>query len=171
MTYDVKYVRRPDYIHAIVTGQNSRENFLHYTDDVLAECRRAQCRRTLIEDKLTGPRMSDGEIFIVATEASRRALGFYEALAFVDELRALRDRPGVTRDSPSMRSVGYRQFWSYLENEDTLEEARDKALFATRQLAKRQLTWLRSESSIISVNPLEDGVLDTISKHLAQRLG
>ena len=85
MTYDVQYVRRPDYIHAIVTGQNSRENFLHYTDDVLAECRRAQCRRTLIEDKLTGPRMSDGEIFIVATEASRRALGFYEALAFVDE--------------------------------------------------------------------------------------
>lgn len=90
---------------------------------------------------------------------------------FVDELRELCGRPGVTRDSPSMRSVGYRQFWNYLENEDSLDEAKDKALFATRQLAKRQLTWLRSESSIISVNPLEDGALDTISKHLAQRLG
>jgi len=85
MTYDVRYVRRSDYIHAIVTGKNSRENFLRYTDDVLGECQRTQCRRILIEDKLAGPRMSEFEIFLVVTEASRRSLGFYDALAFVDE--------------------------------------------------------------------------------------
>jgi tRNA dimethylallyltransferase len=90
---------------------------------------------------------------------------------FVDELRRLRERPGVTRNSPAMRSVGYRQFWGYLENEYSLNEARDRALFATRQLAKRQLTWLRSEQSVLTVNPLEVGAIDTISKHLAQRLG
>ncbi|MDH3305757.1 MAG: tRNA (adenosine(37)-N6)-dimethylallyltransferase MiaA [Gammaproteobacteria bacterium] len=90
---------------------------------------------------------------------------------FVDELRRLRERPGVTRNSPAMRSVGYRQFWGYLENEYSLIEARDRALFATRQLAKRQLTWLRSEQSIFTVNPLEVGAIDTISRHLAQRLG
>lgn len=90
---------------------------------------------------------------------------------FVDELRRLRERPGVTRDSPAMRCVGYRQFWSYLENECSLDEARDRALFATRQLAKRQLTWLRSEQSVFTVNPLEVGAIDTISKHLAERLG
>ncbi|MBT8089776.1 MAG: tRNA (adenosine(37)-N6)-dimethylallyltransferase MiaA [Gammaproteobacteria bacterium] len=90
---------------------------------------------------------------------------------FVDELRRLRERPGVMRDSPAMRAVGYRQFWKYLENECSLDEARERALFATRQLAKRQLTWLRSERAVFMTNPLEVDAIDTISKHLAQQLG
>ncbi len=89
---------------------------------------------------------------------------------FLDELRALRRRPGLTEECPAMRSVGYRQFWDYLEDRCTLEDAMNKALFATRQLAKRQLTWLRSESSVFSVNPLEAGTIDTISHYLARRL-
>jgi tRNA dimethylallyltransferase len=89
---------------------------------------------------------------------------------FVDELRCLRERPGLKHNSPSMRSVGYRQFWKYLEDEYSLEEAKDRALFATRQLAKRQITWLRSEQSVFAVNPLEAGVIDTILKHLVQKL-
>ena len=93
------------------------------------------------------------------------------ANGFVEELRRLRERSGVTRDSPAMRSVGYRQFWNYLENECSLEEAKERALFATRQLAKRQLTWLRSEQSVFTINPLEVGAIDTISKHLAQQMG
>ena len=90
---------------------------------------------------------------------------------FVEELQRLRERPGVTRNSAAMRSVGYRQFWNYLENECSLDEARERALFATRQLAKRQLTWLRSEQSVFTINPLEVGAIDTISKHLVQQLG
>lgn len=90
---------------------------------------------------------------------------------FVDELRHLRERPGVTRDSPAMRAVGYRQFWNYLENECSREEAKERALFATRQLAKRQLTWLRSEQAVFTINPLEVAAIDTISKHLVQQLG
>lgn len=90
---------------------------------------------------------------------------------FLDELRSLRKRAAVTRDSPSMRSVGYRQFWKYLEDEISLDEAKDRALFATRQLAKRQLTWLRSERSVFSVNPLEPGAIDTILVHLVQQMG
>lgn len=90
---------------------------------------------------------------------------------FVDELRHLRERPGVTRDSPAMRSVGYRQFWNYLENECSLDEAKERALFATRQLAKRQLTWLRSEQSVFTINPLEVAAIDTISGYLARQLG
>ncbi len=93
------------------------------------------------------------------------------ARGFVDEVRRLRERRGVTRESPAMRSVGYRQFWNYLENECSLDEAKERALFATRQLAKRQLTWLRSEQSVFTINPLEVGAIDTISKHLAQQLG
>ena len=90
---------------------------------------------------------------------------------FVDEVRGLRARPGVTRDSPAMRAVGYRQFWNYLENDYSLEEARKRALYATRQLAKRQFTWLRSEKDVLSVNPLEADAIGTISRYLAQYLG
>ena len=89
---------------------------------------------------------------------------------FIDEIKALRQRRGLTADHPSMRAVGYRQFWQYLDDEYSLEEARDRALFATRQLAKRQITWLRSESEIFLVNPLEAGTIDAISAFLVQSL-
>ena len=89
---------------------------------------------------------------------------------FIDEMKTLRQRPGLTADHPSMRSVGYRQFWQYLDDEYSLEEAIDRALFATRQLAKRQITWLRSENEIFLVNPLEAGTIDAISASLAQSL-
>lgn len=89
---------------------------------------------------------------------------------FEDEMRSLRLRPSLTADSTAMRSVGYRQFWRYLDGDDDLQQAHDKTLFATRQLAKRQLTWLRSEPSIFAIDPLEAGAIDSISRHLALRL-
>jgi len=89
---------------------------------------------------------------------------------FVEELRGLRQRPGLTEQSPSMRSVGYRQFWQFLDGRLTLAQASEKALFATRQLAKRQFTWLRSEKSVFTINPLEAGAIDAISTHLKRRL-
>ena len=63
---------------------------------------------------------------------------------FVDEMRRLMEMSGVSADSPAMRAVGYRQLWPYLHGESTLEECSEQAVFATRRLAKRQLTWLRS---------------------------
>jgi len=89
---------------------------------------------------------------------------------FVDEMTRLRERPGLAADCPAMRSVGYRQFWQYLDGECDLEEARDRALFATRQLAKRQITWLRSEKEVFLADPLEAGSIDAISTFLAQSL-
>jgi tRNA dimethylallyltransferase len=82
---------------------------------------------------------------------------------FLDEVRTLMARPALTATHPSMRAVGYRQMWSHLAGHDSLDAASDKALAATRQLAKRQLTWLRSEREIMSVNPLETGAFATIS--------
>ena len=89
---------------------------------------------------------------------------------FLDEMRRLRERPELRADCPAMRSVGYRQFWQYLDGDCSLEEASDRALFATRQLAKRQITWLRSEKDIFLADPLEAGVIDAISAFLAQSL-
>jgi len=62
----------------------------------------------------------------------------------VDELKALRSRYRLTPGMPSMRAVGYRQVWQYLEGEIDARAMREQAVAATRQLAKRQLTWLRS---------------------------
>ena len=89
---------------------------------------------------------------------------------FVAEVECLRQRPGLTADHPSMRAVGYRQVWQHLDGDFDLEEARDRALYATRQLAKRQITWLRSETGIFLVDPLEAGAIDAISAFLAQSL-
>ena len=66
---------------------------------------------------------------------------------FVDEVRALRQRPGLTANSASMRAVGYRQIWAWLDGQVEWEEAAQRAAAATRQLAKRQLTWLRTDRS------------------------
>ena len=62
----------------------------------------------------------------------------------IGELRRLRERFELDPSLPSMRSVGYRQVWQYLEGEFGLATLREKGAAATRQLAKRQLTWLRS---------------------------
>ncbi|MDB5964720.1 MAG: tRNA delta(2)-isopentenylpyrophosphate transferase [Polaromonas sp.] len=61
----------------------------------------------------------------------------------VDEVRALRARGDLHPDLPSMRCVGYRQSWEALEGDFPMGELRDRGVFATRQLAKRQITWLR----------------------------
>lgn len=66
------------------------------------------------------------------------------ASGFMDEVKALRARGDLNPDLPSMRCVGYRQAWEALDGNYPLAELRDKGIFATRQLAKRQITWLRS---------------------------
>ena len=63
---------------------------------------------------------------------------------FIDEVKALRARDDLHADLPAMRCVGYRQAWEVLEGTSPMVELRDKGIFATRQLAKRQITWLRS---------------------------
>jgi len=76
----------------------------------------------------------------------RIARRFDDMLAggFLQEVKTLRARGDLTADLPSMRCVGYRQAWEALDGLWPMEQLRDKGVFATRQLAKRQLTWLRS---------------------------
>jgi tRNA dimethylallyltransferase len=66
------------------------------------------------------------------------------AQGFLDEVRTLRARGDLNPDLPSMRCVGYRQAWEALDGVLPMAELRDRGIFATRQLAKRQITWLRS---------------------------
>ena len=67
------------------------------------------------------------------------------AAGFLDEVRALRRRGDLDPDLPALRAVGYRQAWEHLEGAMDAPTFRERAIFATRQLAKRQITWLRAE--------------------------
>ncbi len=70
----------------------------------------------------------------------------------LDEVKALRARGDLDADLPSMRCVGYRQAWEYLDGSIDYATMRDKGVFATRQLCKRQLTWLRAMPERIVVD-------------------
>lgn len=80
---------------------------------------------------------------------------------FLDEVRRLRALPQMAQvaaplDLPAVRAVGYRQAWQFLEGQGSAAEFRDKGIFATRQLAKRQLTWLRGELDARWFDPAAD---------------
>ncbi|MEN9422673.1 MAG: tRNA ((37)-N6)-dimethylallyltransferase MiaA [Pseudomonadota bacterium] len=71
----------------------------------------------------------------------------------VDEVQKLLVRGDLDTHLPAIRAVGYRQIWDYLINEIDYNQMRDRAIVATRQLAKRQMTWLRSEKDVSLYNP------------------
>jgi len=77
------------------------------------------------------------------------------AQGLVDEVRALRARGDLHTDLPAIRAVGYRQTWQHLDGEFDIAQLRDRTIFATRQLAKRQLTWLRSELDARTLDPFD----------------
>ena len=70
------------------------------------------------------------------------------AAGLVDEVRALFFRGDLTAELPAMRAVGYRQVWAFLAGKSGYDEMVEQAIVATRQYAKRQLTWLRSETDL-----------------------
>ncbi|HEU0197535.1 MAG TPA: tRNA (adenosine(37)-N6)-dimethylallyltransferase MiaA [Nevskiaceae bacterium] len=84
---------------------------------------------------------------------------------FLDEVRRLHARADLSADLASMRAVGYRQLWAFLDGHCSFEEARELALAATRQYAKRQYTWLRSEPGFVRL-PVTDA-LDFLQRRLA----
>jgi len=84
----------------------------------------------------------------------RIAIRFQQMLdkGLVDEVKSLYQRGDLSPDLPSIRSVGYRQVWEYLAGRITFDQMREQAIIATRQLAKRQLTWLRSWPDLMKID-------------------
>jgi tRNA dimethylallyltransferase len=130
----------------------------------IAASDRQRIQRALEVYELTGRALSELqrrergdaglEVVVIAlvpedrTELAIRIERRFDAMVeqgFVDEVRALKGRGDLDPGMPSMRAVGYRQIWAYLADQYDWHEARRRAIIATRQLAKRQLTWLRSE--------------------------
>jgi tRNA dimethylallyltransferase len=84
------------------------------------------------------------------------------AQGFVEEVQALYQRGDLTELMPSMRAVGYRQVWAYLQGVDDLDVMTEKAIIATRQLAKRQFTWLRRVTDAHSFQTGQDNLLPEV---------
>ncbi|OHV09965.1 tRNA (adenosine(37)-N6)-dimethylallyltransferase MiaA [Kushneria phosphatilytica] len=81
------------------------------------------------------------------------------AAGFVDEVQALRARGDLHAELPSIRSVGYRQFWQGLDQGLGLDAMREQGIVATRQLAKRQMTWLRGWPECYTIDALSSDIL------------
>ncbi|WP_439683473.1 tRNA (adenosine(37)-N6)-dimethylallyltransferase MiaA [Cupriavidus oxalaticus] len=91
----------------------------------------------------------------------------YDAMlanGFIDEVRRLRTREDLHPGLPSIRCVGYRQVWEYLDGECDFDTMRERGIAATRQLCKRQLTWLRSTPERLVVDCLAPGYVDEVRR-------
>ena len=89
---------------------------------------------------------------------------------FVEEVETLFDRGDLHTDLPAIRAVGYRQIWSHLSGEYSLVDARNKGIVATRQLAKRQITWLRGWSGLHWINSEAKDGQEQVKNHLGNYL-
>jgi len=151
---------------------------------------RQRIQRALEVIELTGERLSDlhmrstavpadFEFLRVALLPSARQV-LHERIArrfgamlddgFVAEVERLRAMPQMTAQCPSMRAVGYRQIWAYLEGQFDQQEAARRAVVATRRLVKRQLTWLRSEPGAAEFDCLQPDVSAQVEHLIAERV-
>ncbi|MGB0783035.1 MAG: tRNA (adenosine(37)-N6)-dimethylallyltransferase MiaA [Marinomonas sp.] len=97
---------------------------------------------------------------------------FYDMMdqGFLDEVEGLYRRGDLTGDMPSMRCVGYRQLWQYLDGVDLLEDAIFKGVVASRQLAKRQLTWLRGWDDLMIFDSLSKDLVPEALNYIESRI-
>ena len=152
-----------------------------------ADAQRIQ--RALEVLQLTGERMSDLQqqsepppvrlarfalVPVTREELYQRINARFDAMVaagLLDEVRSLWARGDLDPDLPSLRAVGYRQLWSHLAGECSFEDAVAAARQATRNLAKRQLTWLRADPGIAWITSLAERDLVPISDALTSAAG
>jgi hypothetical protein len=84
MTYQLAIREQPGYLHAVITGVNTRENVTHYMEQVIRECTLRQTFRVLVEERLEGPRLGTLEVFEMVAAGSTRFLRTLKAMAYVD---------------------------------------------------------------------------------------
>lgn len=103
-----------------------------------------------------------------ATLHQRIALRFEQMLeqGFIEEMQKLYQRSDLHINLPSMRCVGYRQAWEYLDGKYSYEEMHERGIIATRQLAKRQVTWLRSWPDLHWLDSEDENILQSALKIL-----
>ncbi len=100
-----------------------------------------------------------------------RRFGEMLSRGLVEEVAALRDSGKLRAGMPALRAVGYRQTWDHLEGVIDRKSLAERGIAATRQLARRQLTWLRGEPEVSRFDCCQDGVTERVFAHFAARMG
>src|SRR4051812_9272005 len=117
MSFQLHVSPKSDYLHISVTGTNSKETVAEYLDNVIQECRERRFDKVLIEERLTGPRLSMTDIYEIVSEHSRKAAGVLTAIAYVD-LNAKDDSMLFAETVAVNRDVPVRVFNSIDEAEE-----------------------------------------------------
>jgi hypothetical protein len=107
MTYRLTIAQKPAYLHAVVTGWNSKENVTQYLTELRRECTARGCSRLLIEERLEGPRLGTLEVYAIASQACGQAPEQIRAIAYVDanaqgDLMHFAETVAVNRGLPIM---------------------------------------------------------------------
>jgi hypothetical protein len=128
MTYKLTIGQKPGYLHAVVTGRNSRENVVRYMEDVIRECAARNCFRVLIEERLEGPRLGTLDVYEMVADGSRRFRGMLEAMAYVDvnaqgDLMQFAENVAVNRGFPVavFSTVADAERWLLRKDRETAE--------------------------------------------------
>lgn len=148
---DSQRIQRALEVHAL-TGK-SLTSWHHHQEKMLPD------------DEFHSLVISPEDRSILHARIQQRFLHMLDA-GFIDEVKKLFDQENLTLETPAIRSVGYRQVWQYLEGKLTFEDMREKGIIATRQLAKRQLTWLRSWPDAVWFNSEADDLFEQITTYL-----
>jgi len=126
MSYKISYEQESDYLHVAVSGENSKENVTAYLAEMREECRRRDCFRVLLEEKLEGDRLEVMEVFTIASEGSMNALGQFEAIAYVDvnssELMGFAETVAVNRGMPIAVFISVEDAKQWLRHQANSEE-------------------------------------------------
>ncbi len=109
MKFEVKIIQKPTYLHAIITGDNTKQNVLAYVENIRSECIARKCARVLIEERLEGPRMGKMDIFETIGRAIIQAAGVFEAVAYVD-VNAVDDSMNFAETVARNRGIPMRVF-------------------------------------------------------------
>src|SRR5688572_19145469 len=119
MTYTLKFDRKPSYLHAVVTGLNSKENVIEYLEDIRRESIARGCSKLLIEERLDGSRLGTLDVFAIVREQSQRGIGPLRAIAYVD----IHAKDGLLRSAETAainRGIPMRVFPSVAQAENWL---------------------------------------------------
>ncbi|MEO5702520.1 MAG: tRNA (adenosine(37)-N6)-dimethylallyltransferase MiaA, partial [Gammaproteobacteria bacterium] len=113
--------------------------------------------------------VAPGDRGVLHDVIARRFQGMLQQ-GLVEEVECLRQKGTISGQTTALRAVGYRQVWSYLEGKTNCEQMAKSAIIATRQLAKRQFTWLRTEPDAIWFDSLDKDILKAVAKYCADAL-
>ena len=125
ISYKLAFMQKTGYLHVIATGRNTKENVAMYLADVMTECKKRNCSRVLIEERLEGPRLKFTDVFLIASEAASSADGTLKSISYVD-MNAEGDLMKFAETVASNRSMPVMVFTNLQDAEKWLNE-RDPA--------------------------------------------